>query len=75
MQYPLFWIPWLMATVPLAAWFGWGLLDSLANGALPDVAELPPQLKHYADIAWGNVFYSGAGAAGLMSIASAIRRK
>lgn len=60
MQYKVFWIPWLMATLPLSAWFGWGVLDTLTNGALPDVAELPPQLKAYADTVWRNVFYVGA---------------
>ena len=32
MQFRVFWIPWSLATVPLAMWFGWGMLDSLANG-------------------------------------------
>ena len=67
--YKWFWIPWLLAAVPVSAWFGWGVLDSLANGALPDVAELPPQLKQYADIVWSNIFYSGA-AVGSVQIAA-----
>lgn len=69
MQFKVFWIPWLIATIPLSMWFGWGLLDSLANGALPDVAELPPQLLRYADVAWNNLFYAGAGM-GSVQIAS-----
>ena len=73
MQHKAFWIPWLIAAVPTAAWFGWGMADSLANGALPDIAALPPQLKEYADIVFANIFYTGAGAAGFQALASAIR--
>lgn len=75
MQHKVFWIPWLMASVPCAAWFGWGMIDSLFDGSLPDVAALPPQLKQYADIVFSNIFYTGAGMAGFQAIASAIRRK
>lgn len=77
MAHRAFWIPWLMAAVPLSAWFGWGVLDSmLLNGSvLPDVAALPPQLKAYADVVWSNIFYTGAGVAGAHLFASAIRRK
>jgi len=74
MQNGLFWVPWLMAAVPTAAWFGWGMMDSLFNGALPDVAALPPQLKGYADAVWSNIFVSGAVAGGFSAIASAISR-
>ncbi len=67
MQFRVFWIPWSLATIPLAMWFGWGMLDSLANGALWDVAALPPQLKEYADIAWRNLFYAGGGMAAVQA--------
>ncbi|WP_206078785.1 hypothetical protein [Allomesorhizobium camelthorni] len=73
MQHKAFWIPWLLAALPLSAWFAWGVADSMLNGALPDVATLPPQLKEYADIVWGNIFYVGGGVAGLGVIASAIK--
>lgn len=73
MQHKVFWIPWLIAAVPTSAWFGWGMLDSLLNGSLPDVAALPPQLKEYADVVFSNIFYTGAGAMGVQVIASAIR--
>lgn len=73
MQHKVFWIPWLIAAVPTAAWFGWGMTDSLLNGALPDVAALPPQLKEYADIVFANIFYSGAAMGGVQVVASAIR--
>lgn len=73
MQHKSFWIPWLIAAIPTSAWFGWGMMDSLFNGALPDVAALPPQLLHYADIVFGNIFYVGGGAASLQMIAGAIR--
>jgi hypothetical protein len=72
MSHKAFWIPWLLAAVPTAAWFGWGMLDSLCNGALPDAAALPPQLKEYADIVFQNIFYVGGGVAGLGAIANAI---
>ena len=54
MQFPLFWVAWSIAALPTAAWFGWGMADSLFNGTLSDVAALPPQLKEYADIVFGN---------------------
>lgn len=72
MQHKLFWVAWGMAALPLAAWFGWGCLDTLMNGALPDVAELPPQLKQYADVVWGNIFYAGGAVAGVTGAASII---
>ena len=73
MQHKAFWVPWLLAAVPLSAWFAWGVADSMLNGMLPDVATLPPQLKEYADVVWGNIFYVGGGVAGLQLVASAIR--
>lgn len=77
MQHKAFWIAWLMAALPLSAWFGWGVVDSMLwNGTvLPDIAALPPQLKEYADIVWGNIFYTGAGVAGAQAVASALRGK
>lgn len=75
MAYPFFWIPWLMATMPLAFWFGWGMLDTTFNGALPDVAEIPPGLLPWAQIAWANLFYSGAGVAGATIIGQAIAKR
>lgn len=73
MQHKAFWIPWLLAAVPLSAWFAWGVADSIANGALPDVATLPPQLKQYADTVWQNIFYTGAAMGGAQLVAQAIR--
>ncbi|TGU44617.1 hypothetical protein EN788_22130 [Mesorhizobium sp. M2D.F.Ca.ET.145.01.1.1] len=75
MHSKLFWIPWLIAAIPTAAWYGWGMLDSLCGGTLPHVATLPPQLKEYADIVWQNLFLTGGIVAGSGVIASAIRRK
>ncbi len=74
MQFKVFWIPWLIATVPTSLWFGWGMLDSLSNGMLPDVAELPPQLKAYADIVWENIFYTGV-AGGALELAGRVLRR
>ena len=77
MQHKVFWIPWLIATVPLTGWFGWGVLDTaIYNGAvLPDVGTLPPQLKEYADIAWQNLFYAGAGVLGAGLIGRGLGRR
>lgn len=75
MKHRMFWVAWSIAAVPTAAWFGWGMLDSLANGLLPDVAALPPQLKEYADIVFGNIFYSGAALGGAQLIAGALRSR
>ena len=75
MAYPFFWIPWLIATVPLSLWFGWGMLDTTLNGALPDVAEIPPGLLSWAQIAWGNLFYSGGGVAAATIVGRAIARR
>lgn len=58
--YKIFWVAWAIAALPMAAWFGWGMLDTLANGALPDVASIPLGLKPYADTVWQNIFFSGA---------------
>lgn len=73
MQFPMFWVAWSIAAVPTCIWHGWGMMDSTLNGALPDVAALPPQLKEYADIVFGNIFYSGAALGGAQVIATAIR--
>ena len=75
MQHRMFWVPWSIAAIPTAAWFGWGMMDSLFNGALPDVAALPPQLRAYADVVWNNIFLSGGIVAGGTAIASAIRKR
>lgn len=69
MQHRAFWVAWLLAALPTSAWFGWGMMDSLFDGQLPDVAELPPQLKAYADIVFGNIFYAGGAVAGLDLVA------
>lgn len=74
MQHKAFWIPWLLAAIPTATWFAWGMADSMLNGALPDVATLPPQLKEYADVVWQNIFYVGGGVAGAQIIAGVLRR-
>ena len=75
MAHKCFWVPWLIATVPLAAWFGWGMLDTLCNGALPDVAEIPPGLLPWAQVAWGNLFYSGGGVAAATIIGQALVKR
>lgn len=74
MAHKAFWVPWLIATVPLAAWFGWGMLDTLFNGALPDVAEIPEGLLPWAQKAWDNVFWTGGGVAAVQTASSIIGR-
>ena len=73
MQFRVFWIAWSVAAVPTAAWYGWGMVDSLFNGSLPDVAALPPQLLRYADIVFGNIFYTGVAAFGFQAVSAAIK--
>lgn len=75
MQHRAFWVAWLTAALPLSAWFGWGVLDSLANGALPDVAALPPQLLEFARTVWANIFYSGAVLGGASVIGQALGKR
>lgn len=75
MEFKAFWIPWLMAAVPMAAWFGWGMLDTLCNGALPDVASIPPGLQPWAEKVWDNIFYTGGGVAAASIIGKAIARR
>lgn len=59
MSHSMFWVAWGIAAVPMAAWFGWGMLDTLLNGALPNVAVIPPGLKPYAETVWSNIFWTG----------------
>jgi hypothetical protein len=76
MQHKAFWIPWLMATVPLAGWFGLGMLKTTFPAYFPVgwVVEIPPGLLPWAKAAWNSLFFSGAGVAGASIIAGAIRR-
>lgn len=74
MQHKAFWIPWLMATVPLAGWFGLGMLNTAFPGYFPVVAKIPVGLEPWAKAAWDSLFFSGAGVAGASIIAGAIRR-
>jgi hypothetical protein len=76
MGHTAFWIPWLTAAVPMALWFGWGMVNTLWPGLpLPHVAEIPPGLKPYADVIWENLFYAGGGVLGASAIAGAIARR
>jgi hypothetical protein len=74
MQHKAFWVPWLMATVPLAGWFGLGMLNTAFPGYFPIVAKIPVGLEPWAKAAWDSLFFSGAGVAGASIIAGAIRR-
>jgi hypothetical protein len=42
---------------------------------LPQVGEIPPGLKPYADAVWQNLFYAGGGVLGATAIAGAIARR
>lgn len=74
MEHKWFWIPWLIATVPMALWFGLGMLGTAFPGYLPFVAKIPPGLEPWAKAAWDGLFFSGGGVAAATSIAKAIRR-
>lgn len=74
MKHRAFWVPWLMATVPMCAWFGYAMLDTLFNGALPDTASIPPGLADYAPAVWQSLFVSGGGVKGAEIVAAALRR-
>ena len=76
MSHTAFWVPWLIAAVPMALWFGWGMVNTLWPGLpLSHVAEIPPGLKPYADVVWQNLFYAGGGVLGATAIAGAIARR
>jgi hypothetical protein len=74
MQFKVFWVPWSMAAIPMAAWFGWGVLDTaIYNGSiLPDVGKLPDQLARYGDAVWNSIFYSGAAVGSVQAISRTI---
>lgn len=76
MQHKAFWIPWLMATIPLAGWFGLGMLKTTFPAYFPAgwVVEIPPGLLPWAKAAWDSLFFSGAGVAGAQIIAGALKR-
>lgn len=74
MEHKWFWIPWLMATVPMAGWFGLGMLNTAFPGWFPIVASIPLGLEPWAKAAWDGLFFSGAGVASATSIARALRR-
>lgn len=72
MGFKLFWIPWLMAAVPASGWYAWGMVDSMLNGALPDVAELPPQLLAFTNKIFDSLFTSGAIMGGVQMLTRTI---
>lgn len=74
MEHKWFWIPWLIATVPMATWFGLGMLGTAFPGYFPFVATIPIGLEPWAKAAWDGLFFSGAGVASASSIARAFRR-
>lgn len=74
MQYKVFWVPWLMATIPLSLWFGLGMLNTAFPGYFPVVATIPPGLEEWAKSAWNSLFVSGAGMAATQVIAGALKR-
>jgi len=72
MAHRMFWVAWSMAAIPMAAWFGYGMLDTLLNGALPAEASIPDGLLPYATVVWSNIFYAGAAGAVAGSFASVL---
>lgn len=75
MQHKMFWVAWSMAAVPLAAWFAWGVLDSMLGDSLPDTLPMRGQLLDFANIVWGNIFYAGGAVASANVIARAIAQR
>ena len=75
MGYKMFWVAWSPAALSMSLWFAWGMLDTISNGALPDVAVIPPGLLPWAQTVWDSVFYSGAGVASAQALGSALRRR
>lgn len=72
MGFKVFWVAWSLIAIPFACWLGMGYADSLFNGALPDVASLPPQLKEYGDTVMANIFVSGGIVAGVQGASRTI---
>ena len=72
MAHRAFWLVWTAFALPLAVWFAWGVADSFMNGALPDVAELPPQLKGYAEAIFNPTFVGGAAGLGVTAVGRAM---
>jgi hypothetical protein len=72
MMHRMFWVAWSIAAIPMSAWFGYGMLATLANGALPPEASIPPGLLPYATVVWSNIFYAGAAGAVAGSFASVL---
>ncbi|MBO6901362.1 MAG: hypothetical protein JJ864_08445 [Rhizobiaceae bacterium] len=75
MQFKAFWIPWLIAAGAASLWYGWGMMDSLFNGALPDVAALPPQLERLTTRIFDSLFYSGAAMGVVQALSNTLGRK
>lgn len=71
MGHKAFWIPWLIATVPLATWFGYGMVNTIFP-SLPHVDVIPPGLLPWAQTAWSSLFYSGGVVASVSLLSRAI---
>ncbi len=71
MSHKVFWCAWGTAALPLSAWFGYGMVNTMFP-MLPHIPQIPPGLLPWAQVVWGNIFISGAGAIGLTNLAKAI---
>lgn len=58
MSHSVFWVAWGVAAIPMALWFGYGMLNTIAPW-LPHVAVIPLGLKPYAEVVWSNIFWTG----------------
>jgi len=74
MGHAMFWVAWSIAAIPMTVWFGWGMLDTWLNGALPDTAAIPPGLMPWAQTVWDSIFYSGAGVASAQVLAHSLKK-
>jgi hypothetical protein len=69
MAHRVFWVAWGMAALPMAAWFGYAMVNTIIP-SLPHVAAIPAGLKYYADNVWANIFFTGGIVASLNVLAN-----
>jgi hypothetical protein len=73
MAHKTFWFFWALFVAPLAFWWIIVFTNTVLAGWVGswDIAEIPPQLVPWANFIFSNVFYSGAGVAGVGIISTA----
>lgn len=74
MNHNIYWYVWGTAAFVSVAWYAAVMIDTITNGATPDVATLPASVKPYFDIVWQNLFWTGAAGYGIHSGTRLIER-